>query len=98
MDHRCPPTQYTRLTFAVERPGAGVFTLVAAHYHPLDLAPCSTELYGPLSWSELLDLVLTICEERRPGTSPAGWEQLQFPSAPALRSSPWDGAISEPGI
>lgn len=49
------------------------------HKHEGDRSPCGLpEGYDGLTYEEALDLVITLIDEQRPGTTKFGWEQLRL--------------------
>lgn len=80
----CPPEQYERLHLSVGRPNSrSGYELIVSHYHRGSLGPCQVLSYGPLVWTELVDVMLVSADEYRPGLMPGGWEQLSLESSPS---------------
>lgn len=76
MSDICEPANYETFTASVSRTGRGVYTLYVAHRHEGARSYCPRDdVYPGLDWNEVLEVMVSSAEGRRPGMHPAGWEQ-----------------------
>lgn len=79
MNRICPPSNYTLVSFTIERKRPGTFTLWEYHRHEGETSYCAgSDQYPRLAWDELLDLLVVLADSRRPGMHPEGWTQEEL--------------------